>query len=81
MFVEINNKTKNISVGDIVINSDNSKGTMIGICSELYTNNNAMDVFIIFSSVKQDVYCLYTTYNVSIGDWNIFEGDIKLSNE
>ena len=78
MFVEINNKTKNISVGDIVINSE---CTMIGICSELYTNDNAMDVFIIFSSVKQDVYCLYTTYNVSIEDWNIFEGDIKLSNK
>ena len=78
MFVEINNKTKNISVGDIVINSE---CTMIGICSELYTNDNAMDVFIIFSSVKQDVYCLYTTYNVSIEDWSIFEGDIKLSNK
>lgn len=82
MFVEINKKkNKNISVGDIVINSDNSEGTMIGICSEIYTNDNAMDVFIISNSGKEDVYCRYTIHNVLINDWNVFEGNIKLSNE
>ena len=82
MFVEINKKKpKNIAVGDIVINSDNSEGTMIGICSAIYPLHNTMDIFIISNSGKEDVYCRCTTYNVSIGDWNIFEGDIKLSNK
>lgn len=82
MYVEINKKKpKNIAVGDIVINSDNSEGTMIGICSEIYTNDNAMDVFIISNTGKEDVYCRYTTYNVFVGDWNVFEGNIRLSNQ
>lgn len=82
MFVEINkNKNKNIAVGDIVINSDNSEGTMIGICSKIYTNNNAMDIFIISNSGKEDVYCRYTTHNVLINDWNVFEGRITISNQ
>lgn len=82
MFVEINkNKNKNIAVGDIVINSDNSEGTMIGICSKIYTNNNAMDIFIISNSGKEDVYCRYTTHNVLINNWNVFEGRITISNQ
>lgn len=82
MFVEINKKKpKNISVGDIVINSDNSKGTIIGICSEIYTNDNAMYVFIISNSGKEDVYYRYTTHKVLIADWNVFEGNIRLSNQ
>ena len=82
MFVEINKKKpKNIAVGDIVINSDNSESTMIGICSELYTNDNTIDVFIISNSGKEDVYCRYTIHNVFIGDWNVFEGNIRLSNQ
>lgn len=82
MFVEINKKkTKNIAVGDIVINCDNSEGTIIGICSEIYTNNNTMDVFIISNSRKETAYCIYTTYNVFIEDWNVFEGNIRLSNQ
>ena len=82
MFVEINkNKNKNIAVGDIVINCDNSEGTMIGICSKIYTNNNAMDIFIISNSGKEDVYCRYTTHNVLINDWNVFEGRIIISNQ
>lgn len=82
MFVEINkNKNKNIAVGDIVINSDNSEGTIIGICSKIYTNNNAMDIFIISNSGKEDVYCRYTTHNVLINDWNVFEGRITISNQ
>ena len=82
MFVEINKKKpKNIAVGDIVINSDNSECAMIGICSELYTNDNTIDVFIISNSGKEDVYCRYTIHNVFIGDWNVFEGNIRLSNQ
>lgn len=81
MFVEINKKkTKNISIGDIVINSDNSEGIMIGICSEIYSNDNAMDVFIIYNSGKENVYCRYTIHNVLIKDWNVFEGEITISN-
>ena len=64
-----------------MINSDNSEGTMIGICSKIYTNNNAMDVFIISNSGKEDVYCRYTTHNVLINDWNVFEGRITISNQ
>lgn len=82
MFVEINKKKpKNIAVGDIVINSDNSECTMIGICSELYTNDNAMDVFIISITGKKDVYCIYTIHNVLISDWSVFEGNIRISNQ
>ena len=82
MFVEINKKkNKNISVGDIVINSDNSEGTMIAICSKIYPDNDSMDIFIISNSGKEDVYCRYTTHNVFIEDWNVFEGNIRLSNQ
>lgn len=82
MFVEINkNKNKNIALGDIVINSDNSEGTMIAICSKIYLDNNAMDIFIISNSGKEDVYCRYTTHNVLIKDWDVFEGRITISNQ
>ena len=82
MFVEINKKkTKNIAVGDIVINSDNSEGTMIAICSAIYPLHNTMDIFIISNSGKEDVYCRYTIRNVLINDWNVFEGNIRLSNQ
>lgn len=82
MFVEINKKKpKNISVGDIVINSDNSKDTIIGICSAIYPLHTTMDIFIISNSGKEDVYFRYTTHNVFIGDWNVFEGNIRLSNQ
>ena len=82
MFVEINKKkNKNISVGDIVINCDNSEGTMIGICSEIYTDDKVMDVFIISNSRKETVYCRYAIHNVLIKDWNVFDGNIRLSNQ
>ena len=82
MFVEINKrKTKNIAVGDIVINSDNFKDTIIGICSAIYPLHTTMDIFIISNSGKEDVYCRYTTHNVFIEDWNVFEGNIRLSNQ
>ena len=82
MFVEINKKKpKNISVGDIVINSDNSESTMIAVCSAIYPLQNTIDVFIISNSGKEDVYCRYTTHNVLIGNWNVFEGNIRLSNQ
>ena len=85
MFVEINKKKpKNIAVGDIVINSDNSEGTIIGICSAIYPLQNTMDIFIISNSGKEDEYCRYTMHNVFIGvigDWNVFEGNIRISNQ
>ena len=82
MYVEINKKKpKNISVGDIVINSDNSEGTIIAVCSAIYPLHDTMDVFIISNSGKEDVYCRYTTHNVFVRDWNVFEGNIRLSNQ
>ena len=82
MYVEINKKKpKNIAVGDIVINSDNSGDTIIAICSKIYPDNNAMDIFIISNTGKEDIYCRYTTHNVLIANWNIFEGNIRLSNQ
>lgn len=82
MFVEINKKKpKNIAVGDIVINSDNSGDRMIGICSKIYPENYTIDVFIISNTGKEDVYFRYTTHNVFIGDWNVFEGNIRISNQ
>ena len=82
MYIEINKKKpKNIAVGDIVISSDNSGDRMIGICSEIYTNNNTMDVFIISNTGKEDVYCRYTTRDVLIANWNVFEGNIRISNQ
>ena len=81
MFVEINKKKpKNVAVGDIVINSDNCKDIIIGICSKIYPDN-AMDIFIISNTGKEDVYCRYTTHNVLIANWNVFEGNIRLSNQ
>ena len=82
MYVEINKrKSKNIAVGDIVINSDNCKDIIIGICSKIYPDNNAMDIFIISNTGKEDVYCRYTTHNVFIEDWSVFEGNIRISNQ
>ena len=82
MFVEINKKkTKNIAVGDIVINSDNSEGTIIGICSKIYPENYTMDIFIISNSGKEDVYCIYTIHNVFIKDWSVFENNIIFNNQ
>ena len=83
MFVQINKKKpKNIAVGDIVINSDNSGDTIIGICSKIYPDNNSMDIFIISNTGKEDVYCIYTTHNVFIEDWSVFENNnIILNNQ
>ena len=82
MYVEVNKKKpKNIAVGDIVINSDNSEGTIIGICSAIYPLHNTMDIFIISNSGKEDVYCRYTTRDVLIANWNVFEGNIRISNQ
>ena len=83
MYVEVNKKKpKNIAVGDIVINSDNSEGTIIGICSKIYTDNKTIDVFIISNNTgKEDVYCRYTTRDVLIANWNVFEGNIRISNQ
>ena len=82
MYVEVNKKKpKNIAVGYIVINSDNSEGTIIGICSAIYPLHNAMDIFIISNTGKEDVYCRYTMHNVFISDWSVFEGNIRISNQ
>ena len=82
MYVEVNKKKpKNIAVGDIVINSDNSECTMIGICSAIYPLHTTMDIFIISNSGKEDVYFRYTTRDVFIGDWRVFEGNIRISNQ
>ena len=82
MYIEVNKKKpKNIAVGDIVINSDNSEGTIIGICSKIYADNKTIDVFIISNTGKEDVYGRYTTHNVLIAKWSVFEGNIRLNNQ
>lgn len=74
--VVTNDADRTIKVGDIVMNEN--KDT-IAICSAIYHMQGTMDIFIIDTAPEN--LDRYKLVKVPIDEWNVFIGNINISND